>query len=107
MKLRILKTGVRMAGQRSLTPVPDRPEAVERKRGRAGVEDRERIRARDEGQCQQCKREQRAHINIGTDVDHIVPLWEGGSDEDENKELLCLGHHLAKSNREAKRRAAR
>lgn len=107
MKLRILKTSVRMAGQRALAPAPDRPEAVERKRGRAGVEDRERIRARDEGQCQQCKRERREHIQIGTEVDHITPLWEGGSDDDSNKELLCDEHHKAKSRREAARRAGR
>lgn len=107
MKLRILKTAVRMAGQRSLAPAPDRPEATERVRGSKGVKDRERIRERDEGQCQQCKREGSAHIRIGAEVDHIVPLWKGGSDDDSNKELLCDEHHLAKSRREAAERAGR
>ena len=105
MKLRIHKAAVRMAGQRALKRVPDQPEATERVRGSRGVKDRERIRARDAGQCQQCKREDRQHIRIGTEVDHIKPLWKGGSDDDDNKELLCDEHHKAKSKRETVERA--
>ena len=73
-----------------------------RKRGSAGVRDRERIRKRDCGLCQECKRQGRT--TRGVDVDHVVPLWEGGSDEDSNKELLCTACHQAKSAEEAKRR---
>jgi len=50
-----------------------RPETVERKRGSAGVCDRDRIRARDFGLCQECKRKGRT--TIGGPVDHIIPLW--------------------------------
>ena len=80
------------------------PAAVERKRGGAGVRDRNRIRERDCGLCQECKRQGRA--SLGTVVDHIVPLWKGGSDADSNKELLCQTPcHDAKTAREARERA--
>ena len=80
-----------------------RPEATERKRGWAGVQDRNRIRARDCGLCQECKRQGR--VGIGVAVDHIMPLWKGGSDDDSNKQLICKPCHDAKSAREAAERA--
>ena len=106
-KLRSLKSTLQAAPTRFTPSQPVRPDIVERKRGWSGVKDRERIRTRDEGQCQQCRRERREHIGIGTDVDHIKPLWKGGSDDDSNKELLCREHHDAKSARETVERAGR
>lgn len=73
-----------------------------RKTGRHGIKDRERIRYRDKGLCQECLRHGQA--TIGHQVDHIVPLSAGGTDTDENKELLCLDCHKAKSR--AERRAS-
>lgn len=105
MKLQQLKPNIRHAGSRVNMLPTQRPETIERKRGSAGVRDRERIRVRDCGLCQECKRQGRT--SIGTVVDHIKPLWAGGSDEDDNKELLCQTPcHDAKSAREAKMRAA-
>jgi 5-methylcytosine-specific restriction protein A len=77
---------------------------VQRKRGYAGVIDRSRIRARDMGLCQECVRQ--GTPGPGWLVDHIVALWEGGSDEDENKQTLCKRHHDEKSAEEAARRAS-
>lgn len=77
---------------------------VQRKRGYAGVIDRNRIRARDMGLCQECVRQ--GTPGPGWLVDHIVALWEGGSDEDENKQTLCKRHHDEKSADEAARRAS-
>lgn len=77
-------------------------EPVKRKQGSAGVADRERIRKRDAYLCQRCKRE--GVTRALAHVDHIVPLWEGGSDSDANKEGICLEHHLAKSAEEEARR---
>jgi 5-methylcytosine-specific restriction endonuclease McrA len=77
---------------------PAQPNVVERKRGSAGVRDRERIRKRDCGLCQNCGR-------LGKDVDHDVPLWAGGTDDDENKRVLCGTCHDAKSKIEARQRA--
>lgn len=72
---------------------------AERKRGSAGVKDRERIKARDCGMCKNCQR-------LGRDVDHDIPLWAGGSDDESNKQLLCGVCHSAKTELEARQRAA-
>jgi 5-methylcytosine-specific restriction protein A len=85
-------------------PLPVGAGMVQRKRGSAGVKDRNNIKRRDCGLCQECRRQ--ARVSIGRVVDHIVPLWNGGSDEDENKELLCDPCHDAKTAREAAMRAA-
>lgn len=103
MKLTTLKPRLQSAGA-LLPTLAARPNVVERKRGYAGVMDRRRIRERDCGLCQQCKREGRT--TAGYPVDHIVPLWDGGSDDDSNKETLCVPCHDAKSAREARQRAA-
>lgn len=68
---------------------------VERKRGRPGMRDRERIRQRDKGLCQACL--DRNLITLGEEVDHIVPLHKGGADSDANKRLLCRECHLEKT----------
>jgi 5-methylcytosine-specific restriction protein A len=40
-------------------------------------------------------------------VDHIVPLWKGGADDESNLQSLCqTPHHDQKSAREAAERAA-
>ena len=102
MKLTTLKTRLQSAGAR-LPTLTERPGVVERKRGYAGVLDRKRIRERDCGLCQQCLREGRT--TVGYPVDHIIPLADGGTDDDDNKETLCQPCHDAKSAREAKQRA--
>lgn len=40
-----------------------------------------------------------------TDVDHILPLWLGGSNREKNLEGLCPPHHAAKTKLEASLRA--
>lgn len=40
-----------------------------------------------------------------TDVDHILPLWLGGSNREKNLEGLCPAHHAAKTKAEATLRA--
>lgn len=40
-----------------------------------------------------------------TDVDHILPLWLGGSNREKNLEGLCPEHHAAKTRLEASLRA--
>ncbi len=39
------------------------------------------------------------------DVDHKVPLWEGGEDAESNLQILCQPCHKNKSNEEARRRS--
>ena len=103
MKLQTLKPRLQAASGRLPVLAPARADVVERKRGSAGVRDRDRIRRRDCGLCQECKRNGR--VAMGAAVDHIVPLWKGGSDDDANKELLCAPCHDVKSAREARERA--
>lgn len=101
MKLRTL--GSRLTTSPRTGPKPAPAATIERKRGSAGVRDRESIKARDNMLCQECKR--KGYTRIGHVVDHIIPLHLMGSDEDTNKELLCHQCHHAKSAREAKHRA--
>lgn len=103
MKLQTLQPRLHQAASRVTMLPTQRPDTVQRVRGSAGVRDRERIRARDCGLCQECKRQGRTAL--GAAVDHIEPLWKGGSDDDTNKELLCTPCHDAKTAREAAERA--
>jgi 5-methylcytosine-specific restriction protein A len=102
MKLRTLPPRLKPASLTRLAPAP--VALVERKRGSAGVRDRNAIRARDFGLCQACKAQGR--VSLGAAVDHKVPLWAGGSDEPSNKWLLCTACHDSKSARESAQRAA-
>jgi 5-methylcytosine-specific restriction endonuclease McrA len=43
----------------------------------------------------------------GEIVDHIRPLWAGGSDEPRNKQVLCDHHHREKTSAEARMRNGR
>lgn len=103
MKLQTLKPRLQAAGSRLPTLAPARPDTVQRVRGWRGVQDRNRIRERDCGLCQACKRA--GKVGVGAAVDHIVPLWKGGSDDDSNKEMLCTPCHDTKSAREAAERS--
>jgi hypothetical protein len=60
---------------------------VERKRGRAGQEQRRR-RLRLHPNCAECWR--RGLVRATKIIDHIRPLALGGSDDDENTQGLCL-----------------
>ena len=92
MKLTTIKPRLSTTSMTRALPVA-KP-AIERKRGSAGVSDREKIRKRDKGLCQVCKRP-------GYIVDHVIPLWDGGGDEDSDKSLICAPCHDAKSELEA------
>ena len=103
MKLQVLKPRLQVANTARIAALVVQPGIVERKRGSAGVKDRNAIKARDHGLCQACKRKRK--VSLGEVVDHIEPLHLGGSDETSNKELLCRECHDAKSAREAGNRA--
>ena len=102
MKLTALKSRLQSAAPRVATLTARPGVVVERKRGYAGVLDRKRIRARDCSLCQECKRHGRT--TVGHPVDHIVPLWKGGTDDDSNKETLCNSCHNMKTAMEAAQR---
>jgi 5-methylcytosine-specific restriction protein A len=60
---------------------------VERLRGRAGQAQRQRRLDRTDGLCEHCLAADR--ITLAVVVNHIIPLIQGGSDDDENTENLC------------------
>lgn len=74
----------------------------ERGYGTAWDKTRARILRRDAGLCQACLRD--GIVHPGNEVDHKVPKAQGGSDADENLELICTARHRAKTQREAQGR---
>lgn len=74
---------------------------VERIRGRQSQRRRERVLSTDP-LCAECRRQ--GLIVLAIEVDHVVPLWEGGAEDDANCEGLCVECHRAKSAAEAARR---
>lgn len=71
---------------------------VDRIRGRANQRRRERILSA-QPLCVLCQAEGR--VALATEVDHVVPLWAGGSEDDSNLAGLCSACHRAKSAKEA------
>ncbi|SCW80675.1 5-methylcytosine-specific restriction enzyme A [Sphingobium faniae] len=63
---------------------------AERLRGRAAVAQRRR-RLQAEPLCRDCK--SRDIVTAATVPDHIVPLTQGGSDDDNNIRCLCAACH--------------
>jgi 5-methylcytosine-specific restriction endonuclease McrA len=64
---------------------------------------RERILVRDAFVCRACGRVVSGHE---ANVDHIVPLEDGGSDRDDNLQTLCRSCHGTKTHAEQRRRGA-
>ncbi|HEX2594793.1 MAG TPA: HNH endonuclease [Rhizomicrobium sp.] len=65
---------------------------AERLRGRVGQAQRARRLKRTDGLCEHCLKLGRT--TLATVVNHIVPLVQGGSDEDSNTENVCREHDL-------------
>jgi 5-methylcytosine-specific restriction endonuclease McrA len=75
--------------------------ATERTRG--GKWSRMRAKwLREHPLCCMCQAE--GYVTAADEVDHVVPLWEGGKDDPSNFQSLCRPHHKAKSAEEAARR---
>lgn len=71
--------------------------------GRAWRRIRHRIMSRDCGLCQACQRA--GKLALATEVDHKLPVWDGGTDEEHNLEALCAPCHRVKTAAEATERA--
>ena len=94
---------LKMLRQR-LAPPPSAPwtkgHGVKRRAGRWLQEQREEL-FRTEPWCRICKAEDR--LSLATIRDHIKPLAEGGTDEPNNVQPLCLACSDRKTADEAKR----
>jgi 5-methylcytosine-specific restriction protein A len=68
------------------------------------MERRARVLIRDAGvcRCDRCKAS--GELRIAHQVDHRIPLWEGGTDDDGNLQAINADCHRLKSADEAKRR---
>ena len=67
---------------------------VERVRGRKAVETRKRI-LYGEPLCRHCAA--KGLTTLATQVDHVIALVNGGSDDDNNKQPLCDECHKVKT----------
>lgn len=76
--------------------------SAQRLRGRAAVERRAKW-LRLHPLCIDCEAE--GKVTAGEEVDHEVPLWKGGADDESNFATRCKDHHKAKTAREAAERA--
>jgi 5-methylcytosine-specific restriction enzyme A len=68
---------------------------VSRPHDSRAARDRERVLRRDDYLCVHCRALGR--VEVAVEVDHIVPLCDGGSNEQENLQSLCRSCHQSKS----------
>jgi 5-methylcytosine-specific restriction protein A len=54
--------------------------------------------------CEICMKQ--GIVTPAVEVDHIVPLWAGGKESDNNRQSLCTACHKEKSSQEASIRAS-
>lgn len=102
-RLKTLKPRLQPAKLTRLASIPTRIDATPRQRGRGWMERRAKwLRAHP--LCCHCDAEGRT--TLAEEVDHIVPLWKQGLDDDSNFQSLCKPHHEAKTAEEARERAA-
>lgn len=78
-------------------------DATPRLRGRAGMAQRRR-RLQAEPLCRDCK--ERGIITASTVPDHITPLAQGGTDEDDNIRCLCDPCHKRRTAEQFKQKRA-
>ncbi len=81
---------------------PLSPDATPRQRGRAWMTRRARWLS-EHPLCCHCQ--QAGRVSQADEVDHVVPLWDGGRDDESNYQSLCVPCHKAKTAGEAARRA--
>jgi len=100
MKLTTLKPRVQTLKAARVQTLDHKAGATKRIAGYAWMKIRAAVMARDRYQCQAC-----GEVGTNHEVDHVVPLEQGGSNELGNLMLLCVACHAAKTAREATRRA--
>ena len=75
-----------------------RSTATERLRGSRRIKAKNAVFARDCGICQVCKAN--GKITSATELDHIVPYANGGTDDYDNLQAICHDCHADKTARE-------
>jgi 5-methylcytosine-specific restriction protein A len=101
-KLTMLKPRVQTLRTTTVQPL-----VVERTRGNAWMTTRNRIFRRDNGLCQCADCRATGRLLVAHQVDHVVPLWEGGADVDANLQAINAECHRLKTAAEAERRVGK
>ena len=95
MKLRTLKPSVR-----NLTPPRARIGGSANMRAPESIRTKRRLKLwTQDPHCQSCR--ELVDYPWGFELDHIVPLSQGGPDTEGNSQVLCIDCHKAKSAAEA------
>ena len=103
MALQMLKPRLTAINVNRVKVLDTKAGATQRIRGRSWMGIRREVLLRDGYQCQQC-----GIVRMDNEVDHTIPLEQGGSNDTSNMMTLCGGPdgcHTAKSKREAGERA--
>jgi 5-methylcytosine-specific restriction protein A len=88
-------------GQRSAWAHTGRESRHARGYGSEWEKARKRVMRRDAGLCQPCIAQ--GATTPAHAVDHVVPKFEGGTDDDANLQAICRDCHAVKTADEAKR----
>ena len=105
MKLQRLPNRLTAIATTRLPTLQTKAGSTKRIAGSTWMATRRRIMQRDGFACACC-----GAIRMDHECDHVVPLEQGGSNDDENLQLLCGGPdrcHAAKTAAEAKERAGK
>lgn len=101
MKLSTLKPTLPLLNASRVKMLEAKAGATERMRGRAWMETRKAALTRGRYACVDC-----GHVGMDNEIDHDVPLEQGGSHDQSNLRIRCKACHKAKTAREAAHRAA-
>lgn len=97
-RFKTLKPRIATHKEARLQSIDHTPGSTPRLRGRAAVE-RRSAWLKAHPLCNHCQ--QRQDDRLGTIVDHIVPLWAAGKDDESNLQTLCQPDSDAKTAIEA------
>jgi 5-methylcytosine-specific restriction endonuclease McrA len=95
MKPKLSNLKNRVATINTMTPC-SRP--VERLRGRPWDRIRQQVFKRDNYLCVECLG--RGHIELAKEIDHLIPVCDGGGNNMENLIAICKACHRKKTDRE-------
>lgn len=102
-KLTTLKPRVQAANTNRVPMLEAKAGTTQRVRGRKWVATRQRVAVDQQFKCQGCGC---VWLPWRDQVDHRVPLEQGGSNDDDNLDLLCDDCHAKKTADEARGRSS-
>lgn len=97
--------GARIATLANVTPGTMTIPTTPRIRGWALLKIRERILLRDNGMCRCDDCAASGAVKLAHEVEHRIPLWKGGAEDDSNRYAINRDCHKAKTAREAAERS--